>query len=115
MWRMWRAIAVVDLGLSLESFGALTPAEFFIIYDRFRARKKHSDWQMALLTSSVINAGFARPKKMVTPEDLMPKEEKTARERRALRPGRKRQMQIAQGIAEFFGGSWGPSAGKKRS
>jgi hypothetical protein len=70
---MW-AIARIDMGLSDDEFGALTPYQFEALLEQLNARRVRQELLNGIVASTVANTGFRAPEEAATPADFMPSE-----------------------------------------
>jgi hypothetical protein len=97
-----RAYARIDLGLSLEELGRLTPR----IFAEYRKRKERliedQEFLSAQIAAAVMNFSMTRPKKPVRPIELMPSMMRREAGRKETRPKRRTRAAIADEMRQVM-------------
>ena len=100
-------IALGVLGMSLEDFDRLTPAEFNAVYDKWskgEESRRKEEWERARLVATILVSPHVKNK--VTPQRLMPLPwdgHKAERGRKSAEPEEPRDKQRVNRLISRFG------------
>lgn len=74
-----------DIGLSLDTFWRLTPAQFFACVERKEAQREEEYFRTGILASTVANVQRGKNRRPYKPSDFMPVSESKEKKRKARR------------------------------